>query len=69
MALLRGVLTAFDSANYKATVRLDGSAPQTVNNIKTSRAIPAAEMVAARRLIVDTGEAASADEWVVTAIF
>jgi hypothetical protein len=69
MAIFRGVLAAWDSVNYLATVRLDGSAPQTLSGLRTSRAIASADMVATRRVLVDTGDHGDPADFVVTAVW
>lgn len=67
--MLRGSLVSFDSTAYTAVVRLDGSAPQTVTGVRVSRAIPAAEMVALRRVLVVTGDHGDAADLVVIAVW
>jgi len=67
--IYRGKLTAFDSGTYKATVRLDGSAAQTLSGIATSRAIPSAEMTTGRKVLVDTGDHNDPADIVLTAIW
>jgi hypothetical protein len=37
----RGILTAYDAPNFKATVRFDGSFARVVTDIRVSRAITA----------------------------
>ena len=69
MAIFRGVLASWDGSNFLATVRLDGSAPQTLSGLRTSRAIASADMVAGRRVIVDTGDHGDPGDIVVTAVW
>jgi hypothetical protein len=69
MAIYRGVLADWDSVNFLATVRLDGSAPQTLSGLRTSRAIATAEMMAGRRVLVDTGDHGDPADFVVTAVW
>lgn len=47
----RGVLRAWDSTNYLATVQFAGSLSTTVAGIPVSRAIASAEMVTGRRAV------------------
>jgi hypothetical protein len=47
-----GILRAFDSTNYLATVQLSGSQAQHVANIPVARDIAAAEMTAGRKVAV-----------------
>lgn len=55
MAILRARLVAFDATTYTATVRPDGSAT-AVFPAAVSRALPAAELVPGRRLLLDIGD-------------
>jgi hypothetical protein len=48
----RGVLVAFDSATYTATVRYAGSISSVVMGVPVSRAIASSELVAGRRVAV-----------------
>lgn len=49
MTVLRGLLRAFDAGNYEATVQVDGSRHSSIT-VPVSRAIPAAEMAAGRKV-------------------
>jgi hypothetical protein len=69
MTSLRGLLIAFDSATYRATVRLDASPGQSLAELPVSRAIPAAELVAGRRVLLDAGEPHNPEEIVVIAVW
>ena len=69
MALIRGSIVSFAAGTWLADVRLDGSAPQVLAGIKTARNIASAEMSANRRVIVDTGDAGHADDYLVIAVF
>lgn len=69
MAGLRGTLVSFNSTTFRATVRADGSGAQALANLPVSRAIPAVEMVAGRRVVLDAGAALDPDELVVTAVW
>lgn len=68
MATLRGRLVRFDGSAWRAVVRLEGSASMELTNVAVSRAIPTAQMVAGRRVLVDTGNAGDAAEAILTAI-
>jgi hypothetical protein len=68
MATLRGRLVRFDAATWRAVVRLDGSASMELGGVAVSRALPAAQMVAGRTVLVDTGEAGDPAEAILTAI-
>lgn len=65
----RGTLVSFDSGAHRATVRPDGSGAQSLANLPVSRAIPVAEMVAGRRVVLDAGAALDPDELVVIAVW
>jgi len=69
MTALRGALVAFDSATWRAVVRLDASPGQSLANLPVSRAIPAAEMVAGRRVLLDASEPHNPEEMVVVAVW
>ena len=66
--LLRGTIVSFDSVAYTTVIRLDGSAPQTLTGIAVSRAIPFAEMLANRRVLVAAGEHGDVADLVVIAV-
>ena len=68
MAALRGRLVRFEASSYLAVVRLDGSASMEMTGVAVSRALPAAEMVAGRTVLVDTGETGDAAEAILTAL-
>ena len=65
----RGTLVSFDSGSYRATVRGDGSGAQSLANLPVSRGIPAAEMAAGRRVILDAGARHDPEELVVIAVW
>jgi len=48
----QGVLKAFDSVNWLATVQLTGSLQVWLNSVPVSRSIAAAEMTAGRKVAV-----------------
>jgi hypothetical protein len=48
----QGVLKAFDSVNWLATVQLTGSLQVWLKSVPVSRAIAAAEMTAGRKVAV-----------------
>jgi hypothetical protein len=48
----RGTLVAFNSSTYKADVRLEGSLARKLTDVRVSRAIPSAEMVADRLVAI-----------------
>ena len=68
MAALYGRLVRFDGTTWRAVVRLDGSASMELTGVAVSRALPAAEMVAGRTVLVETGEAGNPAEAILTAV-
>jgi hypothetical protein len=52
MEMKRGILQAFDSDDYVATVAMSGSLSVWLDSVPVSRAIPSGEMVAGRRVAV-----------------
>ena len=48
----KGILRAWDSGTYKATVELVGSERIMLEKVPVSRGIPTAEMVVGRKLVV-----------------
>ena len=69
MATYRGRLVSFSSGSYVASVRLDGSPAQAMEGVPVSRGLPAAEMVAGRRVLLDTGDHNHPGDAVVTAVW
>ncbi|MGE5595519.1 MAG: hypothetical protein ACM3S1_05730 [Hyphomicrobiales bacterium] len=69
MALLRGKVVSFDSTGYTASIRLDGSAPQTLDNVRVALNIASAAMTAGRRVILDTGDHGDLADVVVLAVY
>jgi hypothetical protein len=49
-------------------VRLDGSQAQSLDNVRVNRGIAAAEMVATRRVLIDTGDTGDLGDIVVYAV-
>lgn len=68
MAQLRGTLVSFNAGTYRAVVRLDGSAPQALTNVRCNR-LPSAEYTAGRRVLVDTGDHGDIEDAVVLAVW
>ena len=59
----KGILKAFDSTPYTATVQIEGSLSVWLEDIPVSRGIPTAEMVTGRTVVViflDSGNPADA---------
>lgn len=56
MPVYRATLVTFDPATYTASLRLDGSQPQTLDAVNVAANIPPGELVAGRVLLLDTGD-------------
>lgn len=56
MPVYRARLVSWNSGTYRAVVRVDGSSPQTLTDVRVSRAIPSGEMTATRPCLIDTGD-------------
>ena len=69
MPVFRGTVVAFDAGAHTATIRLDGSAAQTLTAVNTSAAIAAADMTSGRKVVVDTGDHNHPADFVVTVVF
>ena len=69
MAIFRGKVVAFDAGTHTATIRLDGSGPQTLTTIPTNRGIASGDMTAGRRVLLDTGDHNNPADFVVTTVW
>jgi hypothetical protein len=67
--LKKGILKSFDSGTYLATVQIAGSLSVWLENIPTSRAIPASEMVSGRNVAVLFHDAGNPSDAVVVAVW
>jgi len=65
----KGILKSFDSNTYLATVQIAGSLSVWLENIPTSRAIPASEMVTGRNVAVLFHDAGNPSDCVVIAVW
>ena len=63
------ILRAFDNTTYTATVQLTGSLAQWLRTIPVNRAIPAAEMTAARKVAVALFDPSNPTDAVVVAVW
>jgi hypothetical protein len=52
MAIRRGILRAFDSGAYEATVEIAGSISTWLTGVAVARNIPSAELIAARKVAI-----------------
>jgi hypothetical protein len=69
MKLKKAELKSFNSGNYTATVRLASSYKVYLEDVAVARNLPAAEMVAGRRLAVVFFDEHSPREAVVVAVY
>ena len=69
MTTVKGVLKAFDSGTYTATVQLQGSLSVWLEDVPVSRGLPTAEMVTGRNVSVQFHEAGNPDDAVVVAVW
>jgi hypothetical protein len=65
----KGILKSFDSNTYLATVQIAGSLSVWLENILTSRAIAASDMVAGRNVAVLFHDAGNPSDCVVVAVW
>jgi len=65
----KGILKSFNSDTYLATVQIAGSLSVWLENIPTSRAIPAAEMVSGRSVAVLFNDIDNPTDCVVIAVW
>jgi len=65
----RGVVKAFDSGTYLATVQLVGSLAVWLTGVPVSRGIPSAEMVAGRKCAVQFFDEGNPKDAVVAAVY
>jgi hypothetical protein len=64
-----GILKAFDSTNWVATVQLTGSLAEWVRNVPVSRAIASGDMVAGRKVAVALFDATNPADAVLFAVW
>ncbi|MBF6606796.1 MAG: hypothetical protein IVW53_14605 [Chloroflexi bacterium] len=64
-----GIIKAWDSTTWTATVQLTGSLTLWLRNIATSRGIPSAEMVVGRKVAVLLFEPTNPTDAVIIAVY
>ena len=69
MSLRKGMLKSFNSSSYTATVQLAGSYKVYLEDVAVARNLPAAEMVAGRKLAVIFFDEHNSREAVVVAAY
>ena len=69
MPIRKGILKSFNSSNYTAVVQLAGSLKVYLEDISTARNLPAAEMVAGRKVVMVFFDQHNAREAVIIAVY
>ena len=67
--IIKGVLKAFDSGTYTATVQVQGSLPVWLEDVPVSRDIPTVEIVSGRNVAILFLDPGNPDDAVVTAVW
>ena len=65
----KGILKAFDSGTYTATVQVQGSLSVWLDDVPVSRGIPTGEMVTGRNVAVIFLDPGNPDDAVVVAVW
>ncbi len=65
----RGILKAFDSGTYTATVQVQGSLSVWLDDVPVSRSIPTGEMVTGRNVAVIFLDPGNPSDAVVVAVY
>lgn len=68
MATYRATLVTFSAGSYTASVRIANSPSVTLDGVRVSRGLPAAEMLPNRALLIDTGDHGDLADVVVYAV-
>jgi hypothetical protein len=69
MEIRRGILRAFDSGSYTATVEVAGSIATWISGVAVARNIDSAELIAGRRVALLLFEPSNPDDMVVCAVW
>ncbi len=69
MSLRKAVLKSFNSGDYTATIQVSGSYKAYLDGVAVARNIPAAEMVAGRKVAVVFFDEHNTREAVVVAVY
>jgi len=67
--IVKGILKAFNSTPYTATVQIQGSLSVWLEDVPVNRGIPTAAMVTGRNVSVQFHEAGNPDDAVVVAVW
>lgn len=68
MAVFRATVVSFASGSHTCSLRLEGSSPQRLDNIKVAASVLAAEMLTGRKVILDTGDHSDPADFFVPAV-
>jgi len=69
MIIKKGILKFFNSSNYTATIQIAGSGRANLEGVKTSRNIPAVEMIAGRTVAVIFWDKNNPSDAVITGVY
>lgn len=69
MPTIRGRITAYDSGTHTATLRLDGSAPQTIASVRVAANIAGAAVTSGRRALIEAGPSSELKELLIIAVW
>ncbi len=67
--IVKGILKAFDSTPYTATVQIQGSLSVWLEDIPVSRVLPTAEMITGQNVSVEFLDPGNPDDAVVVAVW
>jgi hypothetical protein len=67
--VVKGVVRAFDSASYRATVQVAGSLAVWLEGVPVARSVPASVVTAGRRCVLVFFDAANPQDAVVVAVY
>ena len=65
----KGILRAWDSGTYKATVQLTGDLISWLEGVRVSRGIPSAEMVVGRNVVLAVLDPSNPNDCVVIGVW
>ena len=69
MPTIRGRITAYDSGTHTATIRLDGSASQTIASVRVAASVPGSAVTTGRRALIDAGPSSELKELLIIAVW
>ena len=69
MEIRRGILRAFDSGSYTATIEVAGSIATWISGVAVARNINSAELIAGRRVALLLFDPSNPDDMVLSAVW